>query len=335
MVLSRQLRLHWLAGAAVVAALYFVAAASAAGPITINDPATCTTGPCLRANSGPDYPSLLAVSGSAPISTLEVKFIGFWHDIPDDVDVLLISPTGSKVVLMSDAGSSDAIPQATPINFSFKDGGDPLPNECPDLTCTDGTTLQHNKIYAPADYDVLPQTSNSCVFFVRGDAGDPADFAGAVATRALLGTTANGIWKLEISDDCGEGDPGGLPNTYGGGGLSAWCLVINGMNQGCPASAVTVAAFSATRAKMGARVTWRTVQEAGVAGFNLYRTQGKQSVKVNRTLVRAKRAGTAQGASYAVSDRTAKRGVAYTYKLQIVERTGKRSFAATVPLARR
>lgn len=328
-VVSRRLRLHWLAGAAVAATLYFVAAASAAGPIAITDPPTCTTGPCVRQNATP-YPSTLTVSGSAAISTLEVKFIGFWHDIPDDNDILLISPTGSKIVLMSDAGATDSIPQASPINFSFKDGGEQLPNEDPGGV---GTSFQNNKIYAPQDYDGLPETSNSCVFFGPGDAGDPADFAGVVTTLAALGSTANGTWSLEVSDDCGEDDAGGPP--YGGGGLSAWCLVINNVNQGCPSTAVTVSAFSAARAKTGARVTWKTVQESGVVGFNLYRTQGKAGVKVNKTLVRAKRAGTAQGASYAVSDRTARRGVAYTYKLQIVERNGKRSFAATVPLARR
>jgi hypothetical protein len=317
----------------VVLLLVFAGSAAAAGPITITDPPVCPDdATCVRENATP-YPSTLTVSGAPPISTLEVRFIGFWHDVPDDLDVLLESPGGQKIVLMSDAGFNNPIDSTSPINFSFKDGGEPLPNE---NSTPPADTFQNNKVYAPGDYDGTPETSNDCVFLGPGDARDPAEFAGAVATLAALGPTANGNWALKISDDCGEGPPLGPAEPFGGGRLGAWCLVINNVPQGCPSTtAVTISAFAATRARAGVRVTWRTAQEMGVAGFNVYRTKGKTSVKVNKALVRAKRSGTGRRAAYALTDRTARRGVAYTYKLQIVQRNGKRSFAATAPLARR
>jgi hypothetical protein len=289
-------------------------------------------GTCARENANP-YPSTLVVSGAPPISTLEVRFIGFWHDVPDDLDVLLESPGGQKVVLMSDAGFNNPIESTSPINLSFKDGGEALPNE---NSTPPADTFQNGKVYAPGDYDGTPETSNDCVFLGPGDARDPAEFAGAVGTLAALGPIANGSWNLKISDDCGEGPPFGPAEPFGGGGLANWCLVINSIPQGCSSTtAVRLSFFGVDRTRTGARVTWRTVQESGVAGFNLYRAKGKTSVKVNKALVRAKRSGTARGASYSVVDRAAKSGVAYTYKLQIVERNGKRSWADTAPLARR
>src|SRR6266480_1805446 len=55
--------------------------------------------------AGTPYPSTINVSGTAgTISQVVVKLDGYTHTYPDDLDVLLVSPTGQKVIVMSDAG---------------------------------------------------------------------------------------------------------------------------------------------------------------------------------------------------------------------------------------
>lgn len=75
-------------------------------------------------------------------------------------------------------------------------------------------------------------------------------------------------------------------------------------------------------------LSWKTGSEAGVLGFNVWRYGGAKSVKVNRTLIAARAAGGAAGAAYRLVDRTARPGVRYTYRLQIVNSSGKRTWAA-------
>lgn len=297
------------------AALYVIAVAAAAGPITINDPPQCTSAPCAAANATP-FPSSITVSGAGAISSISVSINGFWHDIPADVDMLLESPGGQSVMLMSDAGDTASIPQSSPISFSFADSGTRLPSDDPNNP--NGSTLQTNMTYKPADYDSSPDAENECVLFPAPitDAGDA--FSGTVATLAGLGTTANGVWNLKISDDCGE--PGG-----GGGAIGSWCLVINGTLYGCAPTAAVVTSVVSIRTPAGVRVAWQTASEARVAGFNLYRLVDLEALRVNRSLIPAKQAGTARGASYRYLDRRAGRGA--QYRLQIVHLDGTRSWA--------
>lgn len=96
-------------------------------------------------------------------------------------------------------------------------------------------------------------------------------------------------------------------------------------------TAVTVRSFTAARAARGVALRWRTVSEADVLGFNVYRFTGGKKVKLNRGLVAAKRSRTTQGASYRLVDRLAPAGSS-TYRLEIVGPSGKRSWAATAAL---
>ena len=53
------------------------------------------------------YPSSINVSGlNGTITSLKVTLSNITHTYPDDLDILLIGPTGAKVLLMSDAGWS-------------------------------------------------------------------------------------------------------------------------------------------------------------------------------------------------------------------------------------
>src|SRR5437016_663882 len=60
--------------------------------------------------AGTPYPSTINVSGTAgTISQVVVKLNGYTHTYPDDLDVLLVSPTAQKVIVMSDVGSRNDV----------------------------------------------------------------------------------------------------------------------------------------------------------------------------------------------------------------------------------
>jgi hypothetical protein len=93
---------------------------------------------------------------------------------------------------------------------------------------------------------------------------------------------------------------------------------------------VSLKAFTAAPVPRGVALRWRTASEADVAGFNVYRFAGTKKVKVNRSLVVAKRSGTARGASYRLVDNRVRRSGSYVYKLQAVSLSGQRSWIATI-----
>jgi hypothetical protein len=100
-------------------------------------------------------------------------------------------------------------------------------------------------------------------------------------------------------------------------------------------TAVAVTTFSARWAKAGVSLAWRTGNEARIAGFHVWRASGKSWHKVNRTLVAAKKTGSAAGGfAYRLLDRNARRDRHYTYRLQIVDLKGKPSWygAGSVPV---
>lgn len=131
--------------------------------------------------SGPasPYPSNIIVSGvTDPITDVNVTLKGINHSLSDDLDILLVSPLGEKVLLMSDAGGNFALNGVT---LTFDDeGGNSLPDDAP----IGGGNFQ------PINYQ------NGDIF----DAPAPAEPYSPFFT-AFDGTNANGTWSLYIVDD--------------------------------------------------------------------------------------------------------------------------------------
>jgi hypothetical protein len=122
-------------------------------------------------------------------------------------------------------------------------------------------------------------------------------------------------------------------NSAGGFRDQSFHLVVT-----CPEAATVadVAGFRAGRVDaQRALLRWTTGAETEILGFNVWRYRGAKGVKVNRTLVRAKRSGEPAGASYRFVDqvRGAKRGL--TYRLQLVDLKGKRTWYAAFAIASR
>ncbi len=141
--------------------------------------------PIVIPNSGASTPSNVAVSGiTNPITSITVDLFLVSHTFPDDIDVLLVGPTGGSVILMSDVGSSFAIQG---INLKFDDTA---PNFLPDAAAlTSGTWKPSNSVGGPDVWSLAP----------AGPYG--------AALTPLYGLNPNGTWTLYIEDDA-AGDTG-------------------------------------------------------------------------------------------------------------------------------
>jgi hypothetical protein len=91
---------------------------------------------------------------------------------------------------------------------------------------------------------------------------------------------------------------------------------------GCgPPTAVKVLRFDARRRGRTVRVSWSAGSEADAAGYAVYRSAGSRPFRrLNRALILA------GAGSYRLVDPDVRRGRAYTYRLQIVDRSGRRSW---------
>ena len=132
----------------------------------------------IASNATP-FPSVIAVSGvHGSVTGARVTLLGFSHQFPQDVDVLLVSPDNSKsVILMAHAGGSSSVNN---VDLSFADGSPSLPF---------GSALSKGT-YSPSSY------------------ADGLTFGGGAPTSgystnlsALAGVSPNGNWKLYVMDD--------------------------------------------------------------------------------------------------------------------------------------
>ena len=105
---------------------------------------------------------------TATLRSLTVTLTGFSHTYPDDLDVLLVGPTGASIVLMSDVGGSTA---ASSVNLTFSDTGASL------TPSVSGTYVPTNE----GSGDSFPSPAPS---------GTPS-----TALSAFTGTNPSGTWK--------------------------------------------------------------------------------------------------------------------------------------------
>ncbi len=148
-------------------------------------------------NSAQPYPSVINVSSLVgSLYHVSVSLQGFGHGSPDDVDVVLVSPTGKAVMLMSDTGGHNAV---TNLTLTFDDSGVALPSATPIVSGT----------YSPTDYNLANDS-------LPPDALLPvAPYATSLSS--LNGANANGAWSLYVND-----------HAAGGTGLiaSGWSLNV-------------------------------------------------------------------------------------------------------------
>ncbi|CAN5822712.1 hypothetical protein BH11PLA1_BH11PLA1_00400 [soil metagenome] len=141
------------------------------------------------------YPSIINVAGvAAPIANIRVRLLGVTHAFLDDFDILLVSPTGQKFMLLSDVNGS-----VNAVNLEFAADG---------LTNVPGNPA--SGIYLPTNFDA-------------NDTFPAPAPAGPYSTNLAdsFGTSANGTWTLYVYDDVGF-DAGSI--------AGGWSLTFNGEN---------------------------------------------------------------------------------------------------------
>ncbi len=137
------------------------------------------------------YPSTIDVSGlTGLVSRVAVTLVGLTHTFPDDIDILLVSPAGTNVVLMSDAGGSLDVFGLT---LRLEDGA---PFFLPD----NGQIVSGS--YKPSNYEGADSFSSPAPGGPYGNA-----FA------AFAGGPPNGPWSLYVMDDRGT-DVGEVLNGW-------------------------------------------------------------------------------------------------------------------------
>ncbi|MFZ4786046.1 MAG: hypothetical protein ACOYLH_11250 [Flavobacteriales bacterium] len=154
------------------------------GAITINDSSPASP-----------FPSTIVVSGApAVINTFTVTITGFSHTWPSDVDVVLASPNGEAITLMSDCGSGTDVSGAT---YVFDDAA---PANMTNSVNNSGT-------FRPSDFFIDTYGS------IPGAINYSATAGTATFASVFTGDPANGTWSLYVIDDLG-GDSGSISGGW-------------------------------------------------------------------------------------------------------------------------
>jgi hypothetical protein len=131
------------------------------------------------------YPVTIRVFGQpANLDNAVVTLFGLTHGHPADLDILLVSPSGTNVMLMSHVGGTTNVADAALV---FRQSGSLPPTSGP---IPSGQT----SYYMPSDYghiDPMPQ--------VGSDPPPPGPYSTNLLD--LVDTNPNGVWKLYIYDD--------------------------------------------------------------------------------------------------------------------------------------
>ncbi len=170
----------------------------------------------------PAYPSRILVSNAgSTISNITVDIGGISIDRPDDLELLLVSPTGANIVLLSDAGGT--VTPASGVSITFSDAAAGF---VPDSGPLASGTFK-------------PTSPTGAATFPAPAPGGPYNHPGPAGSATLAsifgGANPNGYWSLYVVDD-----------VIGGGGTIAngWSISLLGPpSVACPANIVTTNAL--------------------------------------------------------------------------------------------
>ncbi|HEY3439030.1 MAG TPA: Ig-like domain repeat protein [Actinotalea sp.] len=193
-----------LAGGLVVLlglGLWAAPGAFADGPTTFSSTTAVAIPAVGSANQmGPaaPYPSGVTISGLAgTVSVVTVTFTGLTHSAVNDIDAMLVAPSGENLVLLSDVGDPATLAFASNATLTFSDAA---AGSVPTGNIPTGTYRPTNN--GAGDTFPAPAPSPSALTTLGG---------------AFAGIDPNGTWQLYVVDDT-SGDVG----TMAGG----WSLTL-------------------------------------------------------------------------------------------------------------
>ncbi|MBS1791366.1 MAG: S8 family serine peptidase [Acidobacteria bacterium] len=184
------------------------------------------------------YPSTINVADmSGTVSKITVTIQGMAHTNPDDFDILLSSPDGRRILLMSDVGGGGDI---SGVNLIFDDAAASLLDNS--ATITSGT-------YKPTNFGVNDVLSAPAP---AGPYADPPQLS------TFNGASPNGDWSLWVYDDL-NGNSGQI--------AGGWSLTLTTYEPVCciPPACPTITVFPATIASgtVGAMYSQTFAQSGG------------------------------------------------------------------------
>ena len=141
--------------------------------------------------AGSPYPSTISVADvGGTVGKVTVTLRGLNHSYPDDLDVLLVGPTGQSLLLMSDAGGTT---DAVDLNLTFSGAA---------AAAVPDATVLTSGAWLPANYGT-------------GDTFEAPAPGGTYGSSLAVfnGLPPNGDWSLYITDDSG-GDSGILAQGW-------------------------------------------------------------------------------------------------------------------------
>ncbi|TDN93246.1 Ig-like domain-containing protein [Microbacterium sp. BK668] len=221
-------------------------AAQAAGPTTFSNTASIAipaAGSADQIGTASPYPSDIVVSGMpGSVTKVQVVFNGLTHASLNDVDAMVVAPSGQSLVVLSDVADPEStIAFASNATLTFDDTA---AGAVPTGNVPTGTYRPTNN----GGGDAFPAPA-------------PVPSAQTTLAGAFTGINPNGTWRLFLVDDA-TGDLG----TMAGG----WSLVITTeeaavptvttvTTSGSPSATGTPVTFTATVTAAGSPVTAGTV----------------------------------------------------------------------------
>jgi subtilisin-like proprotein convertase family protein len=150
-------------------------------PVIFSNPASIT----INDGAATPYPSNLVVSGLATsgVAVGSVTLTGMNHTWASDIDILLQSPSGQNVVLMSDAGGNVPLPANAVYTFS------------------DGSPAMTTAVNASGTYRPTNLVGTLGVEPDNWPAPGPGVIAQPNPTLSSFTGNMNGTWKLFVFDD--------------------------------------------------------------------------------------------------------------------------------------
>ncbi len=169
-------------------------------PFTITDcPSPCP----VTGQAASLYPSSIPVAGEVGVvQRVSVTLNGFSHSFPSDVDMLLVSPSGRKSVIMSDFGAG--APGVSNINVTLDDYAErPVPS-----------TVTGNNGFPFTTGTYRPSNAGTTDQFPAPAPAGPYTYT----MSAFNGDDPNGIWSLYVIDDA---------NLDGGSVSGGWTITFD------------------------------------------------------------------------------------------------------------
>ncbi len=194
--LGKRLVLFLLASTAACRSLAVSLTFSNSSLITIND----SSSPPTRAAPYPSSVSVTGLTGQV-VRKATVTISGFTHGFPSDVTILLVSPAGHKVIIMSEVGGQNPM-SVTNLTITLDDDAT---NSLPVYSRLSSGVFKPTNGYQAIGHATLPYDL---------PAPAPAPNSNCVSRLSLFNNSdPTGIWNLFVVDDA-TGESGAISNGW-------------------------------------------------------------------------------------------------------------------------